>query len=92
MLSNKKTASIDGYKLGRKLSEGASAIVMLGTSEDGTEYAMKIFPKNNSKYNYSKAVNNLEEEIKIVKSFDHKHVVKYFDFKIDSTMIGKDGK
>ena len=30
---------------------------------------------------------NLEEEVKIVQSLDHKHVVKYFDFKMNSTMI-----
>ena len=27
----------------------------------------------------------------MVKSFDHKHVVKYFDFKENSTMIEEDG-
>ena len=30
---------------------------------------------------------NLEEEVKIVQSLDHKHVIKYFDFNLNSTMI-----
>ena len=67
-------------------------MVMLGTSEDGTEYAMKIFPKNNSKFNNYRAIASLEQEVKMVKIFDHKHVVKYFDFNENSTMIEEDGK
>ena len=41
--TNKMTGTIDGYKLGRTLGEGATAKVKIGTSEDGTEYAIKIF-------------------------------------------------
>ena len=40
------TARIDGYTIGRTLGSGFSAKVKLGTSDDGTEYALKIFRKD----------------------------------------------
>ena len=40
------TATIDGYKLGKTLGEGATAKVKLGISADGTEFAIKIFKRD----------------------------------------------
>jgi len=38
---------IDGFTLGRTLGSGFSAKVKIGTAEDGTEYALKIFRLDN---------------------------------------------
>ena len=37
------TATIDEYILGKTLGEGATAKVKLGTTADGSEFALKIF-------------------------------------------------
>ena len=42
------TATIDGYRLGKTLGAGLTAKVKLGTNADGTEFAIKIFKRNNS--------------------------------------------
>ena len=64
--------------------------VKLGTSQDGTEYALKIFRLDNPQFN-DKAFKLLKEEVEATNQLDHKHVVKYFEFKENATMIKKNG-
>lgn len=47
------TSTLDGFTLGRTLGSGFSAKVKLGTSQDGTEYAIKIFRHDNPAFNRS---------------------------------------
>ena len=74
------TATLDGFTLGRTLGSGFSAKVKLGTSQDGTEYALKIFRLDNPEFN-SKAFKLLKEEVEATTQLDHRNVVKYFEFK-----------
>ena len=54
--------SLDGFTLGRTLGSGFSAKVKLGTSQDGTEYALKIFRLDNENFN-DRAFKLLKEEV-----------------------------
>merc|ERR1712051_457127 len=76
--------------LGRTLGSGFSAKVKVGTSADGTDYALKIFQLDNPAFN-DRAFKLLKEEVDATTQLDHQHVVKYFEFKENSTMIKKDG-
>lgn len=71
---------IDGFSLGKTLGSGFSAKVKLATSQDGTEYALKIFRLDNPNFN-SRAFKLLKEEVAATTKLDHCHVVKYFEFK-----------
>ena len=84
------TATLDGFTLGRTLGSGFSAKVKVGTSADGTDYALKIFRLDNPSFN-DRAFKLLKEEVDATTQLDHPHVVKYFEFKENSTMIKKDG-
>ena len=84
------TATLDGFTLGRTLGTGFSAKVKIGTAADGTEYALKIFQLDNPSFN-ERAFRLLKEEVSATTQLDHQHVVKYFEFKENSTMIKKDG-
>ena len=55
-------SSIDNYTLGRTLGEGFSAKVKHATTEDGTEYALKIFRLENPEFN-AVIFTNLKREI-----------------------------
>jgi len=88
MVSNQ--AHIDGYTIGRTLGSGFSAKVKLGTREDGTEHALKIFRKDNPNWD-EKTFKLLKEEVESTTQFDFKHVVKYFHFSEDATYIKKNG-
>lgn len=82
--------SLDGFTLGRTLGSGFSAKVKLGTSQDGTEYALKIFRLDNPQFN-ERAFKLLKEEVDATTQLDHRHVVKYFEFKENATMIKGSG-
>ena len=84
------TASLDGFTLGRTLGSGFSAKVKHGTSADGSEYALKIFRLDNPQFN-DKAFKLLKEEVEATTQLDHRHVVKYFEFKERANMIKKNG-
>ena len=84
------TATLDGFTLGRTLGTGFSAKVKVGTSADGTDYALKIFQLDNPAFN-DRAFKLLKEEVDATTQLDNQHVVKYFEFKENSTMIKKDG-
>ena len=56
------TATLDGFTLGRTLGSGFSAKVKIGTSQDGTEYALKIFRLDNENFN-ERAFKLLKEEV-----------------------------
>ena len=45
-LQNEKTATLDGYRLGKTLGVGLTAKVKLGTNADGGKFALKIFNKD----------------------------------------------
>jgi len=84
------TSTLDGFTLGRTLGSGFSAKVKIGTSQDGTEYALKIFRLDNENFN-ERAFKLLKEEVEATTQLDHRHVVKYFEFKERATMHKKDG-
>jgi serine/threonine protein kinase len=85
------TATLDGFTLGRTLGSGFSAKVKLGTAQDGTEYALKIFRLDNPQFN-EKAFKLLKEEVEATNQLDHRHVVKYFEFKENATMHKSSGQ
>ena len=85
------TATLDGFTLGRTLGSGFSAKVKLGTAQDGTEYALKIFRLDNPQFN-DKAFKLLKEEVEATNQLEYKHVVKYFEFKENATMHKKSGQ
>merc|ERR1712110_1194512 len=60
--TNKMTATLDGFTLGRTLGSGFSAKVRVGTSADGTDYALKIFQLDNPSFN-DRAFKLLKEEV-----------------------------
>ena len=84
-------ATLDGFTLSRTLGSGFSAKVKLGTSQDGTEYALKIFRLDNPQFN-ERAFKLLKEEVDATTQLDHQHVVKYFEFKERATMIKSSGQ
>ena len=77
--------------MGRTLGKGISAKVKLGVSEYNAKYAMKIFRKDNPILQHF-SFDHLKEEIRMINKLDHKHVIKYFKFKENATMIDKDGR
>ena len=83
-------STIDGFTIGKTLGSGFSAKVKLATSQDGTEYALKIFRLDNPNFN-DKAFKLLKEEVEATNQLDHRHVVKYFEFKENATMYKKNG-
>ena len=85
------TAHIDGFTIGRTLGSGFSAKVKLGTSQDGTEYALKIFRLDNPQFD-AKAFKLLKDEVEATTQLDHRHVVKYFEFKESAQWIKKNGR
>jgi len=85
------TSTIDQFTVGRTLGSGFSAKVKLGTAQDGTEYALKIFRLDNPNFN-ERAFKLLKEEVEATTSLDHKHVVKYFEFKERATWLKRSGK
>lgn len=85
------TATLEGYSLGKTLGSGFSAKVKLGTAQDGTQRAIKIFNHDNPNFN-QRAFQLLQDEVNSVKDLDHSHVVKYFEFNANAVMIKKTGK
>jgi len=85
------TATLDGFTLGRTLGSGFSAKVKLGTSQDNQEYALKIFRLDNPQFN-DKAFKLLKEEVEATTQLEHRHVVKYFEFKESAIMHKKNGQ
>ena len=90
-MEEQQTATLDGFTLGTTLGSGFSAKVKPGTAQDGTEYAIKIFRKDNAQFN-QQAFKLLKQEIEATSQLDHQHVVKYFEFKENATMHKKNGQ
>ena len=84
-------STIDGFTLGRTLGSGFSAKVKHATAQNGTEYALKIFRLDNPNFN-DKAFKLLKEEVDATTQLEHRHVVKYFEFKEQAQWIKSDGR
>ncbi len=85
------TSTIDQYTLGRTLGSGFSAKVKLGQTPDGNEVAVKIFRLDNPEFN-KRAFQLLKDEVQSVQTLEHKHVVKYFEFKENAVWNKKNGQ
>ena len=81
---------IDHYRLGRTLGKGFTAKVKHATTEDGTEYALKIFRLENPEFNEA-IFKNLKREVEATSALEHEHVAKYFEFKESAIMTKSDG-
>lgn len=85
------TSTLDSYTVGRTLGSGFSAVVKVGTNPAGEEFALKIFRRDNAKFD-ARAFELLKREVEATTSLDHKHVVKYFEFNESATWHKKSGK
>ncbi len=85
------TSTIDHYTLGRTLGSGFSAKVKLAQMPDGNEVAVKIFRLDNPDFN-KRAFQLLKDEVQSVQTLEHKHVVKYFEFKENAIWNKKNGQ
>ena len=74
-----QTTTLDGFTLGRTLGSGFSAKVKLAKSQDGTEYALKIFRLDNPEFD-ERAFRLLKAEIEAAEQLTHRNVVKYHAF------------
>jgi RIO-like serine/threonine protein kinase len=59
------TSTLGAYTIGRTLGSGFSAKVKLGTAQDGSEYAVKIFRLDNPDFN-ARAFQLLRDEVQSV--------------------------
>jgi len=85
--------SLDDFKLLKTLGKGGSAKVKLAEGPDGEQYALKIFDlskeKNKRNKNFTKYI---KQEISLSKNFDHENIVKYYDFKENSSLQKSNGQ
>ena len=79
------TSVIDDFKLSKTLGEGFSAKVKLATDPNGKQYALKIFDLSKDGNNQT-AMKYLKQEVEATLNLDHKHIVKYYNFKECSVM------
>ena len=73
------TGSIGKYNLTKKLGKGFSAKVKLAHTNDGQEYALKIFDLT-TQSNDKNFIQMLKEEFQTTISLRHKHIVRYYEF------------
>ena len=86
------SGSLDNFKTTKTLGSGFSAKVKLAyDQETGKDYALKLFDLENPKNN-KKAIELLRKEVQATKNFDHKHIVKYYSFKEESTYTKTSGR
>eukprot|EP01124_Arcella_intermedia_P007201 TRINITY_DN14360_c1_g3_i1.p1 TRINITY_DN14360_c1_g3~~TRINITY_DN14360_c1_g3_i1.p1 ORF type:complete len:820 (-),score=174.67 TRINITY_DN14360_c1_g3_i1:129-2588(-) len=68
------------YDIGDKLGEGAFSVVKAGThKENGTKVAVKILDNYSNIENAEEDVVRFQQETSIIKSLDHKNIVKMYD-------------
>jgi len=68
------------YSVGDKLGEGAFSVVKAGThKENGAKVAIKILDNYSNIENAEEDVHRFQQETSIIKSLDHKHIVKMYD-------------
>ena len=76
----------------RELGAGFSAKVMLAHKEGSKEsYALKIFNLDESDDNENQNLRLLRQEVKVIASSNHKHIVKYIEHQESATMTSIDG-
>ena len=63
----------------------------LALGSDGNEYALKIFDLTNPRNN-KKALDLLKKEVEACNKLQYKHIVKYHEFKEESTWKKKNGE
>merc|ERR1712013_630964 len=85
------TSKIDGFELTKTLGSGFSAKVKLAKDEGNNEYALKIFDLTNPRNN-KKALDLLKKEVAACNKLQYKHIVKYHEFKEQSTWTKKNGE
>ena len=64
---------------------------MLGHTDDGQQFAVKIFDLEN-KQNDKKIVEYLKAEVESTKEIKHPNIVKYYEFSDAAIMQKKSGK
>jgi len=70
----------DVYDIGDKLGEGAFSVVKIGTHKtDKTKVAIKILDNYSNIENAEEDVIRFQQETSIIKSLDHKNIVKMYD-------------
>jgi len=68
------------YEVGEKLGEGAFSVVKVGVhKENGSKVAIKILDNYSNIENAEEDVLRFQQETSIIKSLDHKNIVKLYD-------------
>ena len=82
--------TLDRYTLGKELGRGASAKVLLGETQDGTQYAVKVFDLTD--LSTRKTFLNLLQNELVGEKLDHENVVRYNESSESSTLHEADGQ